>query len=127
MHLHLQIISLIYGQDFHISKPDVPFDHDEYDLRILMKHHQVFGPFPTSYEEIADRERLAVLQYVMEICPPETLRPFRYTTKREISSEDKYFICKIMKLDPRDRPGAGQLLEDEWFARDLVCPERGSI
>lgn len=115
--LRLQMISLIYGQDFHIFKPNVPFDHDEYDLRILMKHYQVFGPFPTSYEEIADQERLAVLAYIMEICPPETLKPFRYTTRREISLEDKEFICKIMKLDPRDRPSAGQLLEDEWFTR----------
>lgn len=114
---HVQMISLIYGRDFHIFRPDVPFEHDEYDLRILMKHHQVFGPFPASYAEIADQERLAVLEYVMESCPQESLKPFRYTTKREISSEDKAFICKIMKLDPRDRPSAGQLLGDEWFTR----------
>ncbi|KAG2024883.1 hypothetical protein GB937_003583 [Aspergillus fischeri] len=41
---------------FHIFKPDVPADHDEYDLGILIKHHGCFGPFPELYEEIADQQ-----------------------------------------------------------------------
>lgn len=110
----LQLISLLYGDGFHIFKPDVPADHDEYDVKILMKHHRCFGPFPESYE-IADQERLAVLVWIMQESPPETLRPFRLTTTREICQEDKEFVLKIMKLDPRDRPTARQLLDDEWF------------
>jgi serine/threonine protein kinase len=47
--------------------------------------------------------------------PPETLRPFSLASAREISTEDKEFVLKIMELDPRDRPTAKQLLEDEWF------------
>lgn len=30
----LQLINLIYGEGFHIFKPNVPVDHDEYDLKI---------------------------------------------------------------------------------------------
>lgn len=42
-------------------------------------------------------------------------KPFTYISAKEVSSEDKRFILKIMKLDPRDRPSARQLLDDEWF------------
>lgn len=33
----------------------------------------------------------------------------------EVSPADKGFLLKIMKVDPRHRPTARQLLEDEWF------------
>lgn len=111
------MISLIYGEGFHIFRPDVAVDHEYYEFKILMKHHQIFGPFPDSYVEIATQEQLAALFYIMSICPEETLRPFHLTTEREICSEDRNFICEIMKLDPRDRPSAAQLLENEWFAQ----------
>ncbi|KAE8333923.1 serine/threonine protein kinase [Aspergillus sergii] len=112
------LISLIYGQGFHIFKPNVSFDSDEYDLKILMKHHQCFGPFPISYEEIASQDRLAVLAWIIQNTPPETLKPFHLTTSREISQEDKEFVLKIMKLDPRDRPTADALLGDGWFSAE---------
>lgn len=47
--------------------------------------------------------------------PREKMKPFGRITEREISKEDKAFILKIMKLDPRDRPTAKELLQDEWF------------
>ena len=112
----IQLISLLYGEGFHIFKPDVPVDHEDYDLKILMKHHQCVGPFPASYDEIANQERRAVLIWVMQKCPPDTMRPFHLTTSQEICNEDKEFLLKIMKLDPRDRPSAQELLEDSWFA-----------
>lgn len=36
-------------------------------------------------------------------------------SEAEVLKEDRDFILKIMKLDPRDRPSAEELLEDEWF------------
>lgn len=112
----IQLISLLYGEYFHIFKPDVPVDHEDYDLKILMKHHQFFGPFPASYDEIANQERRAILIWVMQHCPPSTMKPFHLTTSQEICDEDKESVLKIMKLDPRDRPSAQELLEDGWFA-----------
>ena len=106
---------MIWGENWFIFKPDVPADHEEYELKILMKQHQFFGPFPLSYKEIADDETLAILTYVMHGVPPEKMKPFGRITEREISKEDKAFILKIMKLDPRDRPTANELLQDEWF------------
>ncbi|EFW15988.1 conserved hypothetical protein [Coccidioides posadasii str. Silveira] len=108
----LQVVSVLYGEGFHIFKPDVPVDHDEYDLKILMEHHRCFGPFPLSYQEIADEGRLEVLMWIMENSPAESLRQFRLTTSREICQEDQGFVLRIMRLDLRDRPTAHQLLED---------------
>ncbi|KAJ5735151.1 kinase-like protein [Penicillium malachiteum] len=109
------LISLLYGEGFHIFKPDVPVDHEDYDLKILMKHHQCFGPFPASYDEIANLERRAVLIWVMQNCHPNTMRPFRLTTSQEICNEEKESVLKVMKFDPRDRHSAKELLEDSWF------------
>ncbi|QVM09576.1 hypothetical protein D8B26_004231 [Coccidioides posadasii str. Silveira] len=106
------VVSVLYGEGFHIFKPDVPVDHDEYDLKILMEHHRCFGPFPLSYQEIADEGRLEVLMWIMENSPAESLRQFRLTTSREICQEDQGFVLRIMRLDLRDRPTAHQLLED---------------
>ena len=80
-----------------------------------MKHHRIFGPFPPSYDEIAGQETIAAIIWKMRNSPPETLRPFHLTTEREVCREDREFVCRIMRLDPRDRPSVGQVLEDEWF------------
>ncbi|SMY29794.1 unnamed protein product [Zymoseptoria tritici ST99CH_1A5] len=95
--------------------PGVPIEDDQYDIEILKRHHQFFGPFPHSYNEIADERRLSALIWLMDSTPTETLKPFSRITNREISEEDKGFILRIMKLDYRDRPTARQLLDDEWF------------
>jgi serine/threonine protein kinase len=55
---------------------------------------------------------------MMDGVPPEMMKLFQYITKREISEEGKAFILKLMKLDPRDRPTAEELLQDEWFEAD---------
>lgn len=114
----MQLIALIYGDDWFMFAPDVPFDHQEYELRILMRQHQFFGPFPASYNEIADNDTLTILNYVMDVVPPGKMKPFGRITEREVSKEDKAFLLKMMKLDPRDRPTAKQLIEDEWFKTD---------
>ncbi|GJD04366.1 kinase [Colletotrichum higginsianum] len=36
----------------------------------------------------------------------------------QLPSADKDFLLKIMKLDPRDRPSAEDLLADDWFTED---------
>lgn len=41
--------------------------------------------------------------------------PFSMSVDEELLKEDRDFIMKMMKLDPRDRPTAKDLLQDEWF------------
>jgi serine/threonine protein kinase len=110
-----KLISLLYGHCFAIFDPKIPADHDEFHAKILNKHHEIFGPFPSSYQEIADDGRLGLLAMIMDQTPPEALSPFSWTSPAEVSDADKAFILRIMKLDPRDRPTAQELLEDEWF------------
>ena len=54
----------------------------------------------------------------MEQCSPDTMSPFALTDPIEVSDADKTFLLRIMKLDPRDRPTAKELLHDKWFGVD---------
>ncbi|EEH33299.2 hypothetical protein PAAG_04349 [Paracoccidioides lutzii Pb01] len=109
------IITLVYGDNFFLFEPDVPAGHEDYELRILTRQCQFFGPFPVTYQGISSLETLAILTYIMRSLPPEKYKPFKRITEKEVSKVDRDFILKIMKLDPRDRPSARELLEDEWF------------
>ncbi|KAK0115528.1 hypothetical protein ONS96_013982 [Cadophora gregata f. sp. sojae] len=109
------LISMIWGLNWHIFKPDVPTDHEHYELKILMKHCQFFGPYPSSYQKMTDEDTQKILAFVMEAVK-DVGKPFHLIRESEISKEDKAFVLKIMQLDPRDRPSAKQLLDDEWFA-----------
>lgn len=93
----------------------MPFGHEEYELKILKRQCQFFGPFPLTYREICPQETLNVLAYIMQSISPEEKKPFSLISERELSKEDKEFVLRIMKLDPRDRPSATELLEDKWF------------
>lgn len=109
------MINLIWGFNFHIFEPDVPEGDKLYDVKVLVLHHQWFGPFPISYKEIYDQETQETIVRIMSGIPPEKLKPFRFLREREICDADKAFVLRIMKLDPRDRLTAKDLLQDEWF------------
>lgn len=120
--LCLQIISLIYGDNWHMFNPGndgLGADHDEYELTILKEHHQFLGPFPVSYNDIPDPDGIRLIIMAMEGVPTEKMKPFHYITTREMAREDNAFLLKIMKLDPRDRPTAKEILEDEWFREEV--------
>lgn len=42
-------------------------------------------------------------------------KPFMMVQDPEIDEEDKRFVFRLMKLDPRDRPTAAELLQDKWL------------
>lgn len=110
------MISLIYGRGFHIFKPDVKSDSDEYHLKILVLHNDFFGPFPWSYQELVEGDKLDAVEFAMAVTlQSESQKPFMSITRTEIIDEDKVFLMRIMKLDPRDRPTVDELLKDEWF------------
>ena len=74
----IQLISLIWGNNWHIFKPtEVPFESDEYPLQVLIKQVSIFGPVSLSYAEIADDERLGILTAVINLIHDHNLRkPF---------------------------------------------------
>ena len=115
----LQLISLIYGGHFNIFRPrNVLYGYEEYNLEVLKRQFQYFGPFPAKYEEIANRETVEAILYLMDQIPQSHTTPFFRTTEREVCEKDKVFIGKIMMMDWRDRPTAKELLEDDWFKED---------
>lgn len=113
-----QLISLIYGQGFDIFRPNIPVDHELYVDRILARFHKFFGPYPESFLTLKgiSPEVIQLLGDIMNAFPSEERKPFHKASSTEISNQDRDFICKMMKLDPRDRPTVLELLQDEWFA-----------
>lgn len=103
---------------FNPANEDVGIDDDIYAFTVLKRMYRVFGPFPQTFEDFAEvnPNLLTVINVIHEYGPPE--RPFQRTSPIEVSPADKEFILKIMKLDPRDRPTAQQLLDDEWFVEE---------
>ncbi|KAE8362531.1 kinase-like domain-containing protein [Aspergillus caelatus] len=69
------LITLLYGGNFFLFKPDVPAGHDDYELQILQRQCQFFGPFPLTYREICPPETLSILVYIMKRIPQE-IKPF---------------------------------------------------
>lgn len=91
-------------------------DDPDYPTQVLVKQASIFGPFPRSYIDIADDERQGILAVINSYIDENGLRkPFSMAEDPELTVEDRNFICKIMKMDPRDRPTAKELLEDPWF------------
>lgn len=42
-------------------------------------------------------------------------KPFSQVEDKDITSEDRKVFCDILKMDPRDRPTAKELLKHDWF------------
>ncbi|KAL6705599.1 hypothetical protein ACN47E_006546 [Coniothyrium glycines] len=112
------LISLIYGGSFNLFHPEVPPDHEEYFLRVVIKIYRFFGPFPASITEVAGEQTLRGILWLIEQIPPEKMTPFSCITEREVCKKDREFILRIMKLDYRDRPTAREILADEWWEDD---------
>ena len=87
---------------------------------MLVKQIAYFGPFPVSYFDILpkDDERWEFIgdatQYIID---NQKWKPFAKAEDEELVEEDRTFICKIMKLDPRERPTVKELLQDSWFTQ----------
>jgi serine/threonine protein kinase len=80
-----------------------------------MRQFQFLGPFPGKYSEIADEDTVEVILWLMEQIPRDKLTPFHCITEKEMCKKDKEFVGSMMKMDPRDRPTARELLEHDWF------------
>ena len=115
-----KIISLILESSLHIFRLDptlFDLDDDEYPFQVLISQISWFGPILVTFESLLpdeEDENWQILgEAVSRIASQNTWKPF--ATSQDIADNDKKFLCKIMKLDPRDRPTAGELLQDEWF------------
>lgn len=103
---------------FNPANEDVGPDSDLYAFTTLKRMFRVFGPFPRTFQDFAEinPNLLPVIEAIHDYGPPE--KPFSRISPIECFPTDKKFLLKIMKLDPRDRPTAQQLLDDEWFTEE---------
>jgi casein kinase II subunit alpha len=116
----MQLISLIWGKHFHIFKPppdaETSPDDEEFWMHVLVQQVRYFGPWPPSYTDFISEEEEQFLSGTMQYVHEKGWRkPFELLQDKEVTLADKMFISKMMQMDPRDRPTAKVLLEDEWF------------
>ncbi|KAH8753663.1 kinase-like domain-containing protein [Hyaloscypha finlandica] len=100
------LISLIWGLNWHMFKPDpkdATADDEEYLIHIIIRQLAHFGPVPKSYIDLIPRE-------------DGDRWPFKIIEDDCLTEEDREFLLKVMKWDPRDRPTARQLLQDKWLS-----------
>ena len=110
----VKLISLIWGENRHIFKPpNIDPTDSTYPIEVSKRHDQFFGPFPLSYTNLADNDRLDTLTTITRLIEKRT--PFEMASSWEIAKKDREFISKLMQLDPRDRPSAKMLLQDAWL------------
>ena len=69
-----------------------------------------------SYETLLDEYQETVLAAVHIYIEEQGLRkPFLQVEDKEAMSEDKEFLCNVMKTDPSNKPTARALREHRWF------------
>lgn len=98
-----------------------PLEVDEkdelYHVMILMVQCAYFGPFPDKYVEISDAITMEYLHSIEGLVTQRGGRmKYRNTLTTLLSTETMDFLDKFMKLDPRDRPSAQVLLQDQWLS-----------
>ncbi|KAI1000264.1 hypothetical protein K3495_g7934 [Podosphaera aphanis] len=124
----LCVIGLLVGRYYNIMKPSdgatidrTTLDDPKYFRSVLKEHYRFFGPFESSFTELAEegktKERIeGVLNYLATKVKLMDRRGFIYFgIVNDIKKEEVEFIIRVMKLDPRDRPTARELLQDKWF------------
>ncbi|PMD33420.1 hypothetical protein L207DRAFT_589783 [Hyaloscypha variabilis F] len=99
---------------------DATADDEEYMIHIIIRQLAHFSPVPKSYVDLIPREdgdRWSILasatQYIKD---NQKQRPFKLIEDDCLTEEDREFLLKVMKLDPRDRPTTRQLLQDKWLS-----------
>lgn len=98
---------------------DATADDEEYLIHIIIRQMAHFGPVPRSYLDLIpkdDAARWTVLgAATLHIKEHQKQRPFKIIEDDCLTEEDREFLLKVMKWDPRERPTARQLLQDKWF------------
>ena len=102
------------------SPPGIEEDDETYVTTIVMLQTAFFGPFPSSFLELSDQVTKEVLDGLEELITIQGGRgKYTNTLLVHMRQDTLRFLDRIMKLDPRQRSSAQELLEDPWLA-DVV-------
>lgn len=99
----------------YVFKPRDISPRDEANLAwgVLQMQNDYFGPFRQGvFKDLVDESVLPFLEQL-----EENYRPFPLSSAGlpNIDQEDGDFFKYIMKIDPRERPTARDILEHAWF------------
>lgn len=97
-----------------------PLGIDEKDeiylVMILTLQCAYFGPFPDKFVELSDAVTTEYLHGIEGIVTQRGGRKiYKDTLTFHFDKETMNFLNRLMKLDPRDRPSAQDLLQDQWL------------
>ena len=96
------------------SPPGVDEMDEIYHTVILMLQCAYFVPFPDKYVELADDITIDDLNGIEGLANQRGgRRRYRNTLTTYLSEETVDFLDNVMKLDPRDRPSAQELLREQ--------------
>lgn len=103
------------GKTFSPLKID---EKDEiYLVTILMLQCAHFGPFPEKFVELSDDITMEHLYGIEGLVTQSGGRKiYKDTLAFHFDKETLDFLSRCMKLDPRDRPSAQDLLQDRWLS-----------
>ena len=98
-----------------------PHEVDEKDeiyyAMIIMLQCAYSGPFPPKFLELSDFVTIDNLERIEGLVVQKGgRRKYRNILAANMSKEAVDFVSKVMKLDPRDRPTAQELLKDQWLS-----------
>jgi hypothetical protein len=113
------MLSLLFGGGYHLFNPKVekvnPED-DAYEFTGLKTNAQVLRPISAILQRLQRRRNHDHHQLHQQ--PGASSEAIRSGRPEGDTPADKEFLLKIMKLDPRDRPTAEELLADTWFTEE---------
>ena len=88
-----------------------------YPVMVLTLQCAYFGPFPDKYVELSDTVTAEYLHGIEGLVTQKGgRRKYRNTLAIHFCKETMAFLDRLMKLDPRDRPSAQDLLQDRWLS-----------
>ena len=100
------------------SPIDVDEGEDTYRATIVAVQCACFGPLPNKTAEYffgdSPTEVLDAIERLISLRGGR--KAHRNTLAFKMSMEALDFLDRFMKLDPRDRPSAQDLLQDQWFS-----------
>ena len=99
------------------SPPDMDKKEETYLVHVLALQCAFFGPLPDKYVELAVDLTAEHLHSIEALVVQRGGRlKHRRTLSHWLNKETIDFLDDIMKLDPRDRPSAQELLQHQWLS-----------
>ena len=105
---------LLTGTYF-FAPPGVEETDEGFDTEVLLRQLRVFGPLPKKFAEIPGSEMELIDALNGAVGGPELKQRYRNTLASRMQDEDLDSLFHVMKIDPRDRPSAAELLQHSWL------------